>query len=194
MARPRFSLTNDQVKERTTAYATAKVGRVRTRSHAVRLYGTGSPVEAVRDITGWRRTSLLVWCRADRATGVAGLVEQRQGGNRARLTASQLQTVRRCLQTYTPAAVFGAATACPAGRYGTVDDLERAIERWDPVRYHSRGASQRLLARCGFSYQRPAQAYTSRSAQAVAACEAALEKNMTRQRPRRAQDSAAGRG
>jgi transposase len=194
MARQRFSLTDDQVKELTTAYATSTVGRVRTRYQAVRLYGTGYPMEEVRDITGCSRTSLLEWCRVYRITGVAGLVDQRKGGNRARLTASQLQTLRRRLQTYTPVALFGAATACPDGRSWTVDDLERAVERWYQVRYHSRGSSHRLFARCGFSYQRPAHVYTSRSAQAVAAFEEALEKNMTRHRPRRAQDGAAGRG
>jgi transposase len=194
MARQRFSLTDDQVKELTTAYATAKVGRVRTRYQAVRLYGTGYPVEEMRDITGCSRTSLLEWCRAYRATGVAGLVEQRKGGNRAKLTASQLQALRRRLQTYTPAAVFGAATACPNGHYWTVDDLERAVERWYQVRYHRRGSSHRLFARGGFSYQRPAQVYTSRSAQAVAAFEEALEKKITRHRPRRSGDRDAGRG
>jgi transposase len=177
MARQRFSLTDDQVQELTTAYATAKVGRVRTRYQAVRLYGTGYPMEEVKDITGCSRTSVLAGCRAYRATGVIGLIDQRKGGNRATLTASQLQALRRRVQTYTPAAVFGAATACTHGRYWTVDALERAIERWYQVRYHGRGSYHRLFARCGFSYQRPAQIYTSRSEHAGAAFEEALEKN-----------------
>src|SRR5262245_35571846 len=133
MARQRFSLPDDQMQELTTAYATAKVGRVRTRYQAVRLYGTGYPVEEVRDITGWSRTRPLAWWRTYSATGLAGLIDQRKPRTRAKLTASPLQALRPRSQTYTPAAVFGAATASTGGLYWLVDALERAVERWYQV-------------------------------------------------------------
>ncbi len=166
-----------QVKELTSAYANSKDGPTRTRYLAVRLYGTGYPVKEVMDITGCSRTSLMEWCRKYRTDGVTGLVDKRVGGNRAKLTPAQVEDLRIRLHTYTPAHLFGPTAATADGQFWTVEDLQRAVQQWWGVIYRSRSSYHRLLALCGFSCQRPARVYKSRSEAQVAEFEAQLEKN-----------------
>jgi hypothetical protein len=59
MARRRFQLTQEQVKELTYAYNCCKDGPTRTRYQAVRLYGAGYPVKEVMEITGCSRPILV---------------------------------------------------------------------------------------------------------------------------------------
>ena len=62
--------------------------------------------------------------------GLSGLADGRIGGNRAKLTPSQRQTVRANLQQYMPRQLFGAETATPDGQFWTAPDLQRAVESW----------------------------------------------------------------
>ena len=48
--------------------------------------------------------------------------------------------------------------------------------QWFSVQYKARGSYRQLFARCGFSYQRPAKIYKSRSEAKVAEFEEQLEK------------------
>lgn len=176
MARRRFELNDQQIKELTQAYQCCKDGPTRTRYQAVRLYGTGYPVKEVQDITRCSRTALMDWCREYGETGLAGLIDKRKGGNRAKLTPMQIEDLQERLHSYTPAQVFGAAAATPDGQFWTVEDLARAIAQWYGVSYKSRSSYLRLLGLCGFSYQRPAKVYKSRSEAKVAEFEAELEK------------------
>jgi transposase len=177
MARRRFQLTERQVRELTTAYSVCKDGPTRTRFQAVRLYGSGYATEDVMGITGCSRTSLMDWCRAYRRGGAEALVDRRVGGNRAKLTATEMEDLRHRLTEYTPSQLFGLAASTPAGQFWTVPDLCRAVERWYRVTYHSNSSYYRLFQLCGFSYQRPAKVYKSRSAAKVAEFEEQLEKN-----------------
>lgn len=176
MAKRRFQLTEKQMKELVVAYASCKDGLTRTRYLAVRLYGTGYPVQEVMDITGCSRTSLMEWCRAYRRVGIAGLVDKRKGGNRAKLTMAQIEDLKSRLQMYTPAELFGTTAATADGQFWTVSDLRRAVAQWYGVSYGNARSYHRLFDLCGFSYQRPAKVYKSRSASKVAEFEAELEK------------------
>ena len=159
------------------AYARCKDGPTRTRYQAVRLYGIGYPVAQIMDITGCSRTSLMEWCAAYRQQGSNALIDKRLGGNRARLTQGQIQDLKGRLHTYAPGDLFGPTAATADGQFWTIPDLQRALEQWYGVRYRSRSSYHRYFDLCGFSYQRPAKVYKSRSQTRVAEFEAQLEKN-----------------
>jgi transposase len=180
MAKRKFQLTDKEQNTLLGAFQAAKDGSTRTRYQAVRLYGTGYAVDEIIQITGCSRTSLMDWCRAYRAQApdpVGGaLADHRVGGNRAKLTVAQLTALKERLRTYTPADLFGAEAASPDGAFWTVEDLARAIQQWYGVVYQ-RGSYYELLHRLGFSVQRPAKVFRSRSEAEVLAFESALEKN-----------------
>ena len=176
MATRKFRLTDAQTAELRRAYDRTKDGPTRTRYQAVRLYGSGYPVTQITEITGCSRTSLLDWCRLYRTCGVAGLVDGRVGGNRAKLTFVQREAVRTNLQQYTPRQLFGPATATPDGQFWTVPDLTRAIQDWFGVKWSSPSSYLALLADCGFSYQRAQKVFKSRSERDILAFEEQLEK------------------
>ncbi len=176
MAKRQFQVTEEQEKELIAAYASCRDGLTRTRYQAVRLYGTGYPVQEVMKITGCSRSSLLEWCRASRIAGTAGLVDKRTGGNRAKLKLAQIEDLKGRLQVYAPADLFGATASTADGRFWTVSDLQRAVEQWYGVCYRNSRSYHCLFDVCGFSYQRPAKVYKSRSAAKVAEFEEQLEK------------------
>ena len=168
MSRRRFQLTAEQVKELTNAYASCKDGPTRTRYQAVRLYGAGYPVAEVLSITGCSYTSLMEWCCAYRKEGSAALVDKRQGGNRARVAPSQVADLKDRLHLYTPDDLFGPTAATADGQFWTVEDLQCIVQQRYSVQYKARGSYHSLFARCGFSYQRPAKVYKSRSESKIA--------------------------
>ena len=118
MAQRHFILTTAQSTALQQAYLQTKDGPTRSRYQAVRLYGSGYSVAQVIDITGCSRTSLMDWCRIYRHTGLAGLVDGRVGGNRAKLTPEQRHLLRANLHQYTPRQLFGAKTGPPAANFG----------------------------------------------------------------------------
>ena len=81
------------------------------------------------------------------------------------------------MHRYTPVDLFGQAAATADGQFWTVPDLQRAMAQWYGVDYQSRSSYHRYFDLCGFSYQRPAKVYKSRSEARVAEFEAELEKN-----------------
>jgi transposase len=177
MAKRHYHLTTDEVNDLLGAYTQSQDGPTRTRYQAVRLYGSGYPVEQIKSITGCSRTSLMDWCRAYRTYGVSGLLDKRGGGNNAKLIPAQIEALRERLHTYTPRQVLGEATATQDGQFWTVDDLRQALTHWYQVEYRSRSSLLALLDTCGFSYQRPSQVFKSRRAAAVRAFEEQLEKS-----------------
>ena len=177
MAKRKFKLSEKEANELLSAYQQAKDGPTRTRYQAVRLYGLGYPTQEVLDITGCSRPSLMEWCRAYRRHRLAGLVDRRQGGNRAKLSSDQIDELRERLHGYTPKELFGAEAATATGEFWTVTDLQRALEAWYGVSYRSRVSYTQLLAGCGFSYQRPAKVFKSQRPSQVAEFEEMVEKN-----------------
>ena len=92
------------------------------------------------------------------------------------LSAEQLVELRERLHSLTPGALFGGGASTPDGQYWSIPDFQRALNQWYRVRYSSRGSYHRLLHQCGFSYQRAAKVYKSRSERQITAFEEQLEK------------------
>ena len=175
MAEREFRLTERQAQELFNAFDRCKDGPTRTRYQAVRLYGTGYPVKEVKTITGCSRSSLMNWCRIYRKQGIAGLIDKRNGGNRAKLTATQIEELEQKLKQYTPAQVLKAQRC--TDQHWSVESLSCAVREWYGVSYQSRTSYYTLFDACGFSHQRPAKVYKSRSASKIAEFEEQLEKN-----------------
>src|SRR5690349_4068498 len=123
MRKPSFQLSTVQVNERQGAYQGCDDAVTKIRYQAVRLYGQRYPTSEVLTITGCSRTSLLKWCRRYRRAGIAGLVDQRSGGNRAKLSASQLEHRQCYLHQSKPNQVFAASAYQGNGAFWTVNDL-----------------------------------------------------------------------
>ena len=177
MATRRFTLTDTQRSELRLAYDHCKDGPTRTRLQAVRLYGSAYPFAQVQEITGCSRTSLMDWCRRYRSNGLAGLRDGRQGGNRAKLTPAQRQSVHTTLQQYTPRQLFGPQAASLDGRFWTVSDLKRLVETSFGVTWDSPTSYLTLLKEGDLSFQRPQKVDKSRRESEAMAFEELLEKN-----------------
>jgi transposase len=177
MAKRQFQLSEAQDHELKRAYSQCREGPTKTRYQAVRLYGIGYAVSTIEAITGCSRPSLMAWCRAYRAGGVAALVDKRQGGNRAKLAARQLEQLQAQLQQYTPRQLLGADESGGDGQFWTVPDLAKWLQREYGVCYQSRTSYRNVLARCDFTCQRPGVQYRSRNELQVLEFEQQLEKN-----------------
>lgn len=177
MAKRNFQINEQQALELRQAFEQTRDGPTRTRYQAVRLYGLGYSVSDIQEITGCTRSSLMNWVRDYQRGGVAALVDHRQGGNRAKLTAEQIQQVSQRLREYTPRDLFGADTQTSSGQHWTVEDLARAILKWLGVEWQSRTSYYTLFKQCEFTYQRTEKVFKSRREGEVAEFEAQLEKN-----------------
>lgn len=178
MRKQAFALKQAQISELQGAYQQSDDARTRDCYQAVRLYGSGYSAQEVMKITGCSRTSLLAWCRAYRRYGVAGLVDQRSGGNSAKLSASELARLQLQLHQYKPNQLFARGEYTGNGEFWYVPDLAQLLERKYDVRYQSKNSYRTVLKRCGLSVQRPAQQYQSPSETKVMAFEEELEKNL----------------
>ncbi|HZO88305.1 MAG TPA: winged helix-turn-helix domain-containing protein [Chthonomonadaceae bacterium] len=177
MASRHFQLTQEQANELQAAYLYCQDAATKTRYQAVRLYGVGYPVVQIMDITGASRTSLMDWCRLYRKKGLLGLVDHRVGGNSAKLSAEQIEAIQNQLHRYTPAQRLGQEFCVGDGQFWTIADLKRLVQQEYGVLYQSQNSYYNLLNKCGFSLQRPAKQYKSRSEDKGMAFEEALEKN-----------------
>lgn len=171
-----FLLSDEQANALQAAYLHCQDVDTKTRYQAVRLYGVGYPVEQIIDICACTPRSLLRWCKAYRERGLAALLDQRQGGNRARLRPEQIEAVQNQLHRYSPAQLLGRDACTGDGQFWSVAELATLLERDYGVTYQSPTSYRTLLCRCDFSYQRPAKQYKSHSDFKVMAFEEALEK------------------
>jgi transposase len=129
------------------------------------------------DITGSSRTSLQEWCRLYREQGLVGLLDHRSGGNSRKLTSAQIEAIQQTLHRYTPAQRLGKDACCGDGQFWTVSELKHLIQEEYEVTFQSLASYYPLFRKCGFSSQRPAKQYKSRSEEKAAAFEEVLEKN-----------------
>lgn len=178
MAKRQFQLTTEQRQELVRAYEKCADGPTRTRLQAVRLYGSGRSVEDIQEITGTPRRSLLRWCGRYQREGIDGLLDRREGNHRNFLTIEQVDGVKRKLHQYRPVDVLGPEDIATAnGLHWTVPDLKQALQQWHGVVYKQKKSYHDLFKQCGFSYQRTARVFRSRSQEKVADFEEQLEKN-----------------
>ena len=77
------------------------------------------------------------WYRAYRQYGVTGLVDQRRGGNHAKLTPVEVEQIKQQVETYTPTQLLGPAACYGSGQFWTVPGLTKLIERDYQVKYQS---------------------------------------------------------
>jgi transposase len=177
MAKRKFQLTAVQEKELKAAYSQCQDGLTKIRYQAVRLYGLGYQVSEIEAISGCSRPSLMEWCRAYQHFGIAGLVDQRRGGNRAKLKPVQLEQLQDQLERYTPRQMFGADGYVGDGQFWTVPELAQLVKQKFGITYQSKTSYRTLFDRCGFSRQRPGPQYRSRNELKVLEFEQQLEKN-----------------
>ena len=171
-----FHLSEEQAHALQAAFVHATDAETKTRYQAVRLYGLGHPVAHIHDICACSQRSLLRWCNLYQAQGVTGLLDHRLGGNRARLTPAQVEAVQNQLHRYTPAQLLGKPAGSGDGQFWSVGELASLLQRDYGVVYQSATSYRTLLAKCDFSYQRPAKQYKSHSDDKVMEWEEALEK------------------
>ena len=111
MARGKFHITAEQETELKTAYQQSTDTKLSKKVLAIRMYGTGHPVKIILDLVGCNRVTLLKWCGQYSQLGLAGLADQRKGGNHHKLTPVQKADLRERLHRYTPRS-FRSRTAC----------------------------------------------------------------------------------
>jgi transposase len=177
MPKQRFQITEQETNDLWQAYRQTKDAATRTRYQAVWLYVQNYPVDEICQITGGQRTSLMEWCQKYRQQGVAGLTDHRGGSHRAKLSDEHVMELGEQLKLYCPRDLFGANTQTASGQHWTVEDLAQAVQHWYGVSWDSRSSYHRLLAHCGFTYQRTEKVYKSQRAGAVMEFEAWVEKN-----------------
>ena len=119
----------------------------------------------------------MEWNRKYHQGGIAALLDQRQGGNRALLRPEALEGLQRTLHQYQPNQLFAPDAYAGEGRFWTIATLSQLVEREYGVRYKRASSYRVLFDKCDFSYQRPSHHYLSRSEQCVMAFEEELEKN-----------------
>jgi transposase len=177
MHRQRKGLSIEQVNELQVAQDKSPDAVSALRFQAVRLYGTGYPVETLITICRCSRPSLMEWNRKYHQGGIAALLDQRQGGNRALLSNEEREALQGTLHQYQPNQLFAPDEYAGDGRFWTIATLSQLVEREYGVRYKRVSSYRVLFDQCDFSYQRTSHHYLSRSEQRVMAFEEALEKN-----------------
>lgn len=177
MAHRNFKLSKEQRRELAAAEQQVKKVKDLKRIIAVRLYGEGYPTEQIGAMVGCDWRSLMRWCADYQREGLTGLLDQRQGGNRAKLSAEQRAEVRERLMSYRPDQVLPPSVRIEQGAFWTVSDLRIGLYVWYGVIYQSDTSYRTLLHECDFSRQQTETHYRSRpSDQVIAEFEALLEK------------------
>ncbi len=177
MSKRRFTLSEAERNSLLHSFNTCQDASERIRYQAVRLYGEGYDAEEVLSITGCSRSSLQNWCRDYRKDPSQGLVDKRQGGNRAFLSQLQIEEVQNTLHQYSPKERLGLKAQTTTGQFWSIEDLALLLHEKYDVEYKSRTSYINLLRQCGFSYQKTEQVFKNHSAQKVAEFEEYLEKN-----------------
>jgi len=177
MAKREFKLTEQQRIELIRAYDQTTAADVQRRIQAVRLYGEGWSVRAIRDITGSSERSLRRWCAWYEQGGLERLEDQRAGGNNAKLTSEQRAEVIERVKMYRPDQLLPAEVRISRGEFWTVSDLQIGLQRWYGVTWRSATSYRTVLHESRLSVQQVENTYRSRPSDlAVAEFEAQLEK------------------
>lgn len=177
MAKRTFTLTEQEIKAFQRAENATQDVRELKRLQAVRMYGTGHPVEMIQTIAGCSWRALMDWCQAYRARGLAGLKSHWQGENALKLTRAQRADLKARLDRYQPDQVLRPEIRISQGAFWTVSDLKIVVHQWYDVTYQSDTSYRTLLHECRFSQQQTEPLYRSRPKdQIVADFEAELEK------------------
>ncbi len=177
MAKRQFQLNAEEQQAIQAAERQTRDAYELRRLQAVRLYGRGLSSQQIRQLVGCGERSIRQWSQRYQQGGLAGLKSQWQGENALKLSREQRSQLKQRLQAYRPDQLMSSEIRLSQGQFWTVSDLQIVVEAWYGVRYTTRDSYHRLLAECGFSYQRTEKMYRSQpDAQTVADFEAELEK------------------
>jgi transposase len=177
MAKRTFTLTEEEIKAIQRAEDTTQDVRELKRLQAVRLYGTGQPVDMIETMVGCSWRALMDWCQAYRTRGLEGLKSHWQGENALKLTRAQRGDLKMRLRRYQPDQVLAPDVRISQGEFWTVSDVKIVVYHWYGVTYQSDTSYRTLLHECRFSQQQTEPQYRSRpNDQVVADFEAELEK------------------
>lgn len=148
------------------------------RLQAIRLYGTGHPVQEIAEIVDTSVPSIYRWVSWYKRGGLAELETKYDGNeNAAKLSRQQKRALREKLHQYKPDDVLPPNMRIHQGEFWTVSDLKVAVKQWYGVTYQSDTSYRVLFKECDFSFQRTTGQYRSRASQeAVADFEEELEK------------------
>src|SRR3990172_675581 len=172
-----FTLTEREIKAFQRAEEATQNGRELKRLQAVRLYGTGQPVQGIKELVGCSWRALMDWCQAYRERGLEGLKSHWHGENALKLTRQQRADLQTRLAVYRPAQVLPANIRVSQGQFWTISDLKVVVHQWYGVSYQSDTSYRTILHACRFSHQQTEAHYRSRPTdQVVADFEAELEK------------------
>jgi transposase len=177
MNKRKFTLPSEQENELEIAADYCEDANTRTRYQAVRLYGKQYPVHAVCEICRCQVRSLLDWCRRYQSEGISGLVDKRNGGNRAQLSEWQKEELRQLLHQYRPNQYFSLEVCAGHSEFWDVPLLAKVVQEKYGVVYKSQSTYRALFAECEFSYQRTTHQYKSHNECKVIEFEEQLEKN-----------------
>jgi transposase len=177
MAKRQFQLSEEEQQALQEAERQTRDAYELKRLQAVRLYGSGLASGQIRQLVGCGERSIRQWSQRYRQAGLAGLKSAWQGENALKLSRAQRSDLKQRLEQAQPDQVISAEVRLSQGQFWTVSDLQIVVQAWYGVAYATRDSYQRLLAECGFSYQRTEKVYRSQpDAQTVADFEAELEK------------------
>src|SRR3989304_5230606 len=119
-----FTLTEREIKAFQRAEDAMQNVRELKRLQAVRLYGTGQPVQMIQTVTGCSWRALMDWCQAYRERGLDGLKSHWQGKNALKLTREQRADLKARLDRYHPHQVLSPEGRLSQGQFWTVSDLK----------------------------------------------------------------------
>lgn len=171
-------LSSEEDQQLLLAFTDCKDGEMRTKIQAVRLYGNEVPVSEITNLTGLPRRTINRWYGRYLRHGLSGFVDNRRGGNHKYLTNEQIQELEMKLNQYRPVDLLGLEKVATAnGLHWSVPDLRQAVKQWYGLEYKTEASYRQLFQKCGFSYQRTAKVFRSRSEAKVAEFEEAVEKN-----------------
>lgn len=171
-------LSAEEDQQLLLAFTKCKDGEMRTKIQAVRLYGNEVPVPEITHLTGLPRRTINRWYGRYLRYGLSGFVDNRRGGNHKYLADEQIQDLERKLNQYRPVDLLGLEKVATAdGLHWSVPDLRQAVKQWYGLEYKTDASYRQLFQKCGYSYQRTAKVFRSRSEAQVAEFEEAVEKN-----------------
>ena len=177
MAHRQFQLSKEQQRELKAAEQQTKRVNDLKRLIAVRLYGEGYRTAEIEGMVGCSWRALMEWCEKYQRDGVEGLLDQRRGGNHAKLSTEQRAEVKERLNSYRPDQLLPPSLRVEQGAFWTVSDLKIAVSVWYDVTWQSDTSYRTLLHEAGFSRQQTESQYRSRpSDEVIAEFEALLEK------------------
>lgn len=162
MAKRQFTLNEKEEAQFKRAEDTVQDVRELRRLQAVRMYGTGHPVNEIIEITGCSWRALMDWCRNYRQADLTGLKSKWQGENALKLSREQRAEIKEKINTYRPDQIIAPHLRISRGQFWTVSDLKIVSQQWYGVSYRSQTSYHHLLHECRFSQQKPETRYRSR--------------------------------